>query len=299
MTKPDVTVIIPTVADDRRALTIWRAIESAGPRSGASTRIVVVVNGRRFSETLLGQLRATPAVDCAYLEAGRLPMAIHHGRELVDTEFFAFLDDDDELLENGLRMRLDALRQQPDVAFVATNGWIRRLAGDERNVDLKASVIEADPFGAMVVRNWMTSASGLYRSCAVTAEDFEGMPSYLEWTYVGFRLAGRPFRFLDDPTYRLYDLADSVSKSLAYRAGMIPALQRILGLQLPPHARAGLRRRLGAVHHALSSSFLEERNLSGAWKHHGLSLSLPGGWRYLPYTRKLVLPPVSGQPARE
>ena len=291
MSNPEVTVIIPTIADERRAETIWRAIESAGPRSGASTRIIVVVNGKRFSERLLAQLRAATTIECATIETGSLPLAIRHGRGLVTSEFFAFLDDDDEFLENGLRMRLDAMRQEPRAAFVVTNGWVAGPGGEELAVKLKADTIEADPFGSLLLHNWVgTSASGLYRTSAVSTEDFAAMPAYLEWTYVGFRLGARPFRFLENPTYRRYDLPGSVSKSQAYRVGIVAALEGILGLHLPPRARAGLRRRLGAAHHALSTSFLEEHKLSEARKHHWRSLGYPGGWRYAFYTRKMFRP---------
>lgn len=287
-TEPEITVIIPTVADDRRAQTIWRAIESAGPRSGARTRVIVVVNGNRFSEALLGQLRAMEAIECATIETGSLPLAIRHGRGLVTSEFFAFLDDDDEFLEDGLRLRLDALRQEPSAAFVVTNGWVTTPAGDAPAVRLKSKAIEADPFGTLLLHNWVgTSASGLYRSSAVSTEDFAAMPAYLEWTYLGFRLAGRPFRFLDSPTYRWYDMPGSLSKTQAYRVGMVSALRNILHLPLPRRARTGLRRRLGAVHHALSSAYLDEGQRSKAWKHHWLSLAYPGGWRYALYARKM------------
>lgn len=252
----------------------------------------MVVNGNRFSERLLGQLRSSEAVDCATIEAGSLPLAIHHGRGLVTTEFFAFLDDDDEFLEDGLRMRLDVLRRDPRAAFVISNGFVTSPQGDLLIVPLKSDAIEGDPFGTLITFNWMaTSASGLYRTGAVSVEDLAAMPAYLEWTYVGFRLAGRPFRFLERPTYRRYDLPGSVSKSHAYRVGLISALRRILTLNVPRQARVGLRRRLGAVHHSLSLSYLEEGSLSRAWKHHGLSLTYPGGWRYAPYTRKLFRSP--------
>ena len=292
MNQPEVTVIIPTVADDRRGETIWRAIESAGSRSGASTRVIVVVNGNRFSETLLAQLRAAAGIECASIETGSLPLAIRHGRGMVTSDFFAFLDDDDEFLENGLRMRLDVLRGEPGAAFVISNGWVKGPGGDEAAVPLTSRAIESDPFGSMLVHNWVgTSASGLYRTSAVSLEDFAAMPAYLEWTYVGFRLAARPFRFLDNPTYRRYDLPGSVSKSQAYRVGLVAALHRILGLRLPSRARNGLRRKLGIVHHTLSTAFLEEGRLAEAWKHHCLSLVYPGGWRYTPYTRKLIRRP--------
>jgi len=296
MSGPDVTIIIPSIGDDQRARTIWRAIESAGPRSGASTRIIVVVNGKRFAEAVVERLRATPGIECVQVEAAGAPLAVRHGRSLVTSEFFAILDDDDEFLEDGLRMRLDVLREDPAAAFVVSNGWRAGPAGDEPAVALTAQAIEADPFHTLLTQNWMASASGLYRTNAVSVEDFAAMPAYMEWTYVGFRLASRRFRFLDRPTYRLHDLPGSVSKSQAYRAGVIPALHSILSLNLPPSARDRLRRRLGATHHTLSSQFLEGRRLSEAWKHHWLSLAYPGGWHYALYTRKLLFPPAREDP---
>ena len=235
MNEPQVTVIIPTVADERRGQTIWRAIESAGPRSGVATRVIVVVNGQRFSPKLLAQLRAADGVECTYLEQGSMPPALLVGRNMVTSEFFAFLDDDDEILQDGLKTRCDVLRENPEAAFAISAGWRKTPDAELPQVSLRASQIEADPLGSLLVENWVaTSASGLYRSAAVTAADFRQMPPYLEWTYLGFRLASRlPFRFIDTPTYRRHDLPGTVSKSRAYHAGLIPALHAILGLPLP------------------------------------------------------------------
>src|SRR5262245_46482332 len=131
MRRPDVTVIIPTIGDERRGETIWRAIESAGPRPGAATRIIVVINGTQFSADPLAQIRATPTIECVCLQAGSLPLARLTGLQMVASEFFAFLDDDDEFLENGLKPRLDVLRSDAEIAFVVSNGWVTD-SGEER-----------------------------------------------------------------------------------------------------------------------------------------------------------------------
>lgn len=292
MSGAEVTVIIPTLADERRGQTIWRAIESAGPRSGAATRVIVVVNSQRFSPGLVERLRAAPGVECVRVEQGSMPLALLTGRRMVQSEFFAFLDDDDEFLEGGLGLRRDALRADPAAAFVITAGWLQTPAGQQPQGRLGAAAIEADPLGSLLVENWVaTSASGLYRASAVGAEDFAQMPSYLEWTYLGFRLASRlPFRFLDTPTYRRHDLPGTVSKSRAYHAGMIPALDAVLRLPLPRPVRRALRGKLGAAHHGLSVLALGEGARGEAWRHHLASLVRPGGLRYLSYTRRLLGP---------
>jgi len=288
----EVTVIIPTLADERRGQTIWRAIDSAGPRSGVASRIIVVVNGRRFSPALLEQLRAAAGIDCIYVERGSMPLALLEGRRRVRSEFFAFLDDDDEYLEGGLATRRDLLRADRRAAFVVTAGWLQTPEGQLPQGSLQAAAIEADPLGSLLQENWVaTSASGLYRSSAVTEEDFAEMPSYLEWTYLGFRLASRlPFRFLDAATYRRHDLPGTVSKSRAYHAGMVPALDAILRLSLPASVRRGLRRKLGAARHSLSVAALGEGARGEAWRQHLASLAQPGGLKYLSYTRRLLAP---------
>jgi Glycosyl transferase family 2 len=289
---PQVTVIIPTVADERRGETIWRTIESAGPASGARTRVLVVVNGKRFSPALLAQLRDSPAVDCLYIEQGNLPLALKSGREAVRSEYFAFIDDDDEFLPGGLATRVQALQARPDAAFLVSQGWFHSAGRDEPQTGLSAAAIQADPLACLLRENWVaTSASGLYRTDRITPEDFAGMPSYLEWTYLGFRLVPHhPFVFIDTPTYRRHDMPGSVSKSAAYCRGMVSALSSILRLDLPPATRQGLRRKLASATHDLSVLSLEQGERREAWRQHLRSLALPGGWHYLGYTRHLLSP---------
>jgi hypothetical protein len=285
-----VTVIIATLGDERRANTIFRAIDSV-QRSGVVANVIVVVNGNRFSPALLERLRSAPGVQCEQLAVGSLPLSLKHGRSLVTTEFFAFLDDDDEVLDDALRVRLDVLRANPHLAFVATNGLWHLESGWVPRVTLSAARIEADPLGSLLIENWMTSASGLYRSSLVPTTVLDGMPPYLEWAYLAFKLASRvPFRFLDAATFRLHDTQGSLSKTDGYFVGIVVALERILQLPLSSAIRAGLRRRLGAAHHTLSMRRLETGDMAGAWRHHCLSLIQPGRSRYVLYTRKFCLP---------
>lgn len=286
----EITVVIPTIADERRGETIWRTIDSAGAASGVATRVLVVVNGKRFSPRLLDELRATPKADCLYVEQGNLPLALKAGREAVTSPYFAFIDDDDEFLPGGLARRLHVLQADPALHFVVSQGWFHTGGRDEPQTSLDATRIMADPLGCLLQENWVaTSASGLYRSAHVGPEAFAGMPSYLEWTYLGFRLAGsRPFRFIDEPTYRRYDVPGSVSKSASYRRGMVQALERILSLPLPSAARRGLAAKLSGATHDLSAMALESGDLRDAWRQHLRSLRLPGGARYWPYTRHLL-----------
>jgi hypothetical protein len=230
-----------------------------------------------------------------YIETGSLPLALYAGRMQVRSEFFTFLDDDDEFLENGLRLRLDALRANPDAAFVVSQGFIKSAEAEELRVGLNAREIEADPLGCLLRENWLASAAGLYRAAAVTPADFERIPPYLEWTYLGFRLASRMrFRFLDSPTYRLHDTPDSLSKSRQFYMGMVPALEAILSLELPPHVLRSLERKLAQAHHDCSVIELESGRRIDAWHFHLRSLTRPGGLQFLSYTRHLLRPRARG-----
>lgn len=288
----DITVIIPTIGDERRRETIWRTIESAGARSGARTRVLVVVNGKRFSQSLLDDLRASPLAECLYVEQGSLPLALQTGREAVRSPFFAFIDDDDEFLPGGLQHRLDVLQGRPDAAFLISQGWFHTEGRDEPQTSLDAAAIHADPLGCLLRENWLaTSASGLYRSAQISAEDFSEMPSYLEWSYLGFRLASHhPFVFIDEPTYRRHDVPGSVSKSLNFRKGMVEALGRILALPLPPAIFQALCFKRASAMHDLSVLALENGDRREAWRQHLLTLRQRGGLRFLSYTRHLLLP---------
>ena len=290
--QPRITVIIPTVADERRAATIWRAIASAGTSSGAATRILVVVNGGRYSPSLLEELRASPMIECVLVERGSLPLALREGRKAVRTEYFAFLDDDDEFLAGGLGRRLAAMTSQASAAFLISQGWFHSNGRDMPQTSIEPSAINSDPLGTLLRENWVaTSASGLYRTSAIDDTDFAEMPHFLEWTYLGFRLAARHrFIYFEEPTYRRYDMPGSVSKSRAYQEGLVPALQGVLMLDLPATIKRALRAKLGSHLHDVSALALESGDLASAWRHHCKSLALPGGLRFLLYTRHLILP---------
>jgi hypothetical protein len=97
-----------------------------------------------------------------------------------------------------------------------------------------------------------------------------------------------PFRFIDEPTYRRYDMPGSVSNSPAFRRGMVNALLRILELDLPGTARQGLERKLASAVHDLSEMALQAGEMKEAWRQHLRTLGCSGGMRYLGFTRHLI-----------
>jgi glycosyltransferase involved in cell wall biosynthesis len=286
----DVCVIIPTLASRKRASSLVRAIDTVVSQRGARGLPLVVVNGGRAAPDVLEQLRGRPEVRLMMLEEASLPRALHAGRVRVDTSHFAVLDDDDQLLPDALRIRLDVLAAAPDADVAVTNGYLEDAAGRTLSID-DFRQIQAEPLRMLFVRHWLPPCAGLFRTSTVGAELFDDIPEYREWTYLGLRLAlARRIRFAAQPTfvYRT-DTPDSLSKSRDYCLAGPPALTRMLTLSLPAEVRAALRVRLGVDQHCASSCELGHGNYRAAWRWHWRSLRQPEGWRYLPYSRTLLV----------
>lgn len=286
---PDVSVIMPTRALPERALHLRRARESVLEQRGVRASLIVVVNGPQREPGLVEELEAHPRVRLTSLEAADLPAALRRGRELVETPWFAELDDDDVLLPGALRRRVDALRRRPDAIAAVDNGLVRRPEGDRRAMD-DVEAVRSDPLRALLRANWLLPGSWLCRSDAVGVELFEGMPECLECTYLAARLAltGR-VRILDEVGVVWHkDLWPSASSGRRYVLAQEDALGRILELDLPSDVARKFRRRLCSARHAAADLHLEEGNLAGAWAAHLRSLVGVGGWRHLPSTRRFL-----------
>jgi glycosyltransferase involved in cell wall biosynthesis len=287
---PDVCVIVPTLASRERASSLVRAIDTVVSQDGARGIPLVVVNGDRAAPEVLDHLRRRADIRLTVLEQAGLPGALHAGRTRVDTPYFAVLDDDDELLPGALRIRLEVMAEAPDVDVAVTNGYLVDAGRRALSID-DFERIQAEPLRMLFVQHWLPPCAGLFRTSTVSAELFAAIPEYREWTYLALRLAlARRLRFAARPTfvYRA-DTPDSLSKSRAYCLAGPPALERMLALPLPADVRAALRVRLGVDQHCASSCELDHGNYRAAWRWHWRSLRQPAGWRFLPYSRNLLV----------
>lgn len=295
---PSVSVIIPTTCELRRWPQLKRAIKSVQTNQSVEAKIIAVVNGNVVDDSCYQELCEMIGVVVIYRAEGSAPLAQYAGRVIVETEFFAFLDDDDEYLPGALHQRLKPLLSDATLDFTVSNG-VRCLEGKDQPMDLDASAINANPLVALNGKNWMASCGGLFRTYSVTAEYFSDPAPYLEWTYLAYRLAtSLRMYFVDEPTYRIHDSAVSLSKSDAYRDAELNVLQRILALPLPLSVRHAVRLKLGRVYHDTAERYREKGHLSRAWTYHFKSLFSPGGYLFLPYSRKLLVPQFSRMPER-
>ena len=171
---------------------------------------------------------------------------------------------------------------------MVTNGVRRGDAGDTVHIT-DIHEVAADPLRALHTQNWLLPGSWLCRTDAVPDSVFEGMPRYLECTYLAIRLASvTGLTFIEESTVVYHeDTPCSESKSPSYVLGQEAALRRILELELPPELRRRFKRQLGPASCAAAIVLAERGDLRGAWRRGLRALSYPGGWRRLapPVTR--------------
>jgi glycosyltransferase involved in cell wall biosynthesis len=284
-----VSVIVPTTAIAQRRALLMRAIESILGQVGVRAIPMIVCNGPARDPEVVRALLADGRVRVHVLEAAGLVNALQVGRRLVDTPWFAELDDDDLLLPGALGSRIDALASSGDHDCVVTNGYRRSHEQDTLHIsDMQA--VERDPIRAFWDRNWLLPGSYLCRTDRVGLDVFDGMPESLECSYIALRLATTyRLKFLQAPTVIWNQhTPDSLSKSRAFSLSQPKAHERLLELNLPSYARRKVLERIAVSLHSISDLHLREGNRLEAWRWHLRSVFRRKGYRYLPYTRRLL-----------
>ena len=211
------------------------------------------------------------------------------GRNLVEADFYAFLDDDDELLPHALVTGMEIMRSDPAVDVVVTTGYW--FSGNERLIHIPDIARHQDDLlGGIVERCWLSSCGGLYRASSISREYFDELPDLCEWTWLAFMLAmdGRKIRFVDVPTYNAYDTPRSQSKSGEFLEAVIGVLAAMRAHSLPPETQAQLEQKYRAALHDAAEHSRQARQLGKAWRLHLQSMMVPSTLRYAAYTRKLL-----------
>ena len=286
----DTTIIIATTCEAKREQSLLRAIESVR-RQQECASLEVVVNGKQVSEQLFTSLRNLPQLRVHRLEQPSYPAALAYGRSLVSTEFFGFIDDDDELLGGAISQRLALLIADPSIDFVATNGYRRTKNGDELIVK-NAQDIAHDPLLALTTGNWLASCGGLFRTRTVTHDFFDASVNGSEWTYLAFRLcqSGRTVRFLNLPTFMVNESPESLSRSFRYPLKELVMIEKMIDLDPPPYLSKKLEDARTRLFHEVADIHRLSGELIPAWKFHLKSLKF-APLTYMWFTRKLLLMP--------
>lgn len=292
--KPDFSIIIASSCSEIRGKEIRRALRSVSAQDVAC-ELLFVANGANVCQALLAQVREFPGVRSLVLQEGNVSKARFAGVQAARGTFWCFLDDDDELLPGALRRRLEMMRSGVDV--LATNGWVRQACGYDVLLVSPgtAARIDVDPVGAFLASNWFASTGPVFRAETVTVRPFDMDRRYFEWTLLFFELvaAGLTFGFDDEPSFVKYENhGGSVSASRAYLDAYLDHLDRLLASRRLMSALTAAQiailkaKRITALNQRALGQ-LEVGNLQAAWRAHARCVLL-GGWRYLPFTRKLL-----------
>ncbi|HUN50553.1 MAG TPA: glycosyltransferase family A protein [Candidatus Sulfotelmatobacter sp.] len=283
-----VSVIIPTLASAERADLLARAMKSVLTGQDHGIVLIVVANGSRFDPETLAGLKARRDIRFIYREEGSAAAARLAGRQAVDTEFFATLDDDDEFLPRAFERQMRYMRADPTIDVVITNGYRRH--GEVEVVDFPDFAnYGQDPLWHLMETCWLQPAGGLYRTETVTPDIF-ATPFSMEWTYLAMVLAlHRRLWFVDVPTYRMHrETPGSLSSALHWQRQAPETLRRMLAFDAPPSIRRRLKQKHADALHTLAEWASRDGDQKAAWQYHLRSLLSPYGLRYLPFTRRLV-----------
>ena len=140
---------------------------------------LIVINGRERDPELAAGISADRRLRVATLEHADLPAALHCGRRMVDTTWFAELDDDDVLMPGALSTRVDALENDHQCHAVVTNGIRRGIDGDTLHFVEDASTIEADAVRAMFRYSWLLPGCWLCEPVQLRSNCFEDIPDFV------------------------------------------------------------------------------------------------------------------------
>ena len=287
---PLVTAIICTMAEQKRLSSLLHAIDSLQSATSSPLQITVVVNGQRRSPEVMAALEKIPSIKIISLTVASLTASRLAGRQSVDTPYYCFLDDDDEYLPKAIDLRLEPMLKNDLIDFVISNGYRHTSEKDKiclHNLEQASSA----PFHALYKENWLTSCGFLFRSDSIGVDYFEDLHAYVEWTWLAFKLCLHQKKgvVVDVPTFRIHDTPDSASKSSAYGDAIHTLYLRMLERQPPADIAKIIRQRMGANLHSKADASRRKGLLSEAWQLHLRSLLCPGGLRYLPFSRHLLM----------
>ena len=160
--KRSVSVIVPTTVSLERAPLLGRALRSLQEQQHHVIVPIVVANGTRYLPEVLESLKQRQDIRFIYLDRHSHTEARLAGRKAVDTEFFAFLDDDDEYLPGAAQQQLGAIARDPSVDVLITNGY-RHESGQDVVQLADVPSLQRDPLRSLMDFSWLHNAGALFR----------------------------------------------------------------------------------------------------------------------------------------
>ncbi|MEW6990617.1 glycosyltransferase family A protein [Colwelliaceae bacterium 6441] len=288
----EITVSIATTAEAKREQQLERAIDSVLSQQGCSFKLHLIINGDRFDRDLKEKLEQDQRFSCFYREEGHLPKALAYARSIIDTDYFCFLDDDDELLPDSLCRRLNGFDVNTDV--VVGNGVRRNTnTGEESISHPNFSRYQLDPLLSLFGRSgtWLSSCAGLFKTSSIPTDYFSDYIKYAEWSYLAFKVALKHnVGFVDHECHRVNIQSGSLSSHDAYLEGQMALLEALKGMSLPSRVSKLFSTKLTDTYHVLSVNYLKQGEKTKSWQTHLSSMrSLEGFKKYILYTRHVII----------
>lgn len=285
----EVTVIIPTTAEDKRFTSLKNAVSSIRKASSRSIGITVVVNGQRYSDIVVEWIKNQFDINYLYSDKGSAPHAQLIGRKSVKTDFFCFLDDDDEFLPSAIDIRLDKIKEIPGTGIVVTNGYTLKSGTKKLQYQNFEKLVNAGIDG-LLTSNWLGSCNHLMKTSIVSSSFFDDYHPYYEWTWLAFKICKAQVisKAIDIPTFIYNDTENSASKSADYRRSFESLALKMLKNADNEIQRKIIKSKLSAHYHRLSEENLNENNYYMSIKLHAKSIGIEASFRYLAYTRHII-----------
>lgn len=283
-----INVIIRTMAEPVRYHQLRCAIESVINQQEVTGIPIVVANGDRYDPKIIYELEKREDIIFTYHEEGSAGLALKIGREMVETDYFAFLDDDDELLAESLECRVKEMEHNKSVDVVVSSGFYN--SNGEQAIHIpNITSNQADPLLGIVEGCWLSSCGGLFRSARVGTEYFDGETNNQEITLLAFKLAINHLKilFIDKPSYIVRNTTESLSKSFEHSKSAVPVIKKMRRFRLPKEVKSRLESKYRNVLHVLSEQEYRQGNMIEAWVYHIKSMRPPYTLKYLSFTRKL------------
>jgi len=288
--QPRVSEIIRSTGDASRTAVLKRAVRSILDQSGVGIDCIVVFNGTSYDREALAWVQEQPNTRLVLLGGPDKAAATLLGRSLVTSDFFIYLDDDDEFLPGALCFAANYLMEHPRIDCVATNGYY--VEGDNVRILLEdAWRFAQDGYIPSLLRgrNWLASCGGMFRTATVGKKYFDDLTRHREWTLIAFRVASDlNVQFVNTPTCRVYSIPGSQSKRTTYVDAAVETLDAMLRWNRDPRNVPGLRKRQADAYRNAASYYRMQGDFARAWQMLWRALWLPGGWHHLPYAALLL-----------
>jgi hypothetical protein len=218
------------------------------------------------------------------------------GRSLATAPYFAFLDDDDELIADSLLEPLQWLAGHPDCDVVVTNGYFVKADGSTKELTHFATgTALRRPALWLMTDGWLAPGAFVCRTASLPSRMFSDRWCNMEWTRLAFELCAekKNIHFMDVPTMCYHDTQHSLSKGTRHLEAQLELVTQVRRDHRFDREtrRAASRKRLRTLHH-LAIRYQRGGSYFRAWRYHLGSLCPPYTFKYLLVSRKLILPKV-------